>query len=477
MVMNLGKTFGGVLFVVHVFLSPSEAIGAVINIKSIQRGHEFGCAQTTDDTVWCWGRNDQGWLGVGDHFNRSTPVEIPELRGQGIMELGKAGRNAYAITRSNHLWIWGPNLVGQTGNGNLLNQPLAPVDIGLFETVGIRKLRAFYGIHYIGQAPNSTSATEFEEPGFCAILLGDSVWCWGNQSFGRYSRPYIGVDYVSAEPFSRTIPLGLVPQDILPWYGADFPTEYKNSPNQLCVLSHLGQVYCAVFDLETYNTFTQKLPEPDIDLHRPGFPIKPATQFFTIETSTLCVLYQDSDVYCLPNSRVLATRDPELAKLGLKKVEFNSAVAFGFAGNGDVYSWGHGPHGHGIGTVPRPRRLGILSGRGVTTVAITTLTEFNTGHACAVLGNGQAMCWGQNGSGVLGLGESINRFRPVSLKLGPGEKLVSLSVEKGGTCGLLANGLSRCWGASVYGENGIGSLGTIGAAPGETFDTMPFLDF
>ena len=69
-----------------------------------------------DGTLWTWGTNSGGSLGLGDSVNRSSPVQVGTEsdwyyvgRGQGV---------GYAINTSGELYTVGTNLTGQLGLGD-----------------------------------------------------------------------------------------------------------------------------------------------------------------------------------------------------------------------------------------------------------------------------------------------------------------------------------------------------------------------
>jgi alpha-tubulin suppressor-like RCC1 family protein len=39
-------------------------------------GHNHACATRSDQTLWCWGKNASGQLGVGNTSNQSTPTQV-----------------------------------------------------------------------------------------------------------------------------------------------------------------------------------------------------------------------------------------------------------------------------------------------------------------------------------------------------------------------------------------------------------------
>jgi hypothetical protein len=43
---------------------------------TVDVGSMFTCAVNQDGTLWCWGRNDRGQLGLGDTDDRTVPVQV-----------------------------------------------------------------------------------------------------------------------------------------------------------------------------------------------------------------------------------------------------------------------------------------------------------------------------------------------------------------------------------------------------------------
>ena len=88
-------------------------------------------------------------------------------------------------------------------------------------------------------------------------------------------------------------------------------------------------------------------------------------------------------------------------------------------------------------------------------------------HTCVVLDNDQMKCWGGNGFGQLGLGDNANRgdgvnemsgFLPiVNVTMTGG--LIAKSIYAGAshTCVLLNSTQLNCWGANGSGQLGIGN--------------------
>lgn len=85
-------------------------------------------------------------------------------------------------------------------------------------------------------------------------------------------------------------------------------------------------------------------------------------------------------------------------------------------------------------------------------------------HACAVTSAGVLKCWGNNGSGRLGKGDTVSSSVPVVIDAGTayGE----IAAGGGHTCAITTGGELKCWGA-----NGDGRLG-IGNTTGQTLPAL-----
>ncbi len=85
-------------------------------------------------------------------------------------------------------------------------------------------------------------------------------------------------------------------------------------------------------------------------------------------------------------------------------------------------------------------------------------------HACVLTEDGEAYCWGGNGTGQLGNNSIANS--PVPVKVAGGLRFVEIRAGGRHTCALTADGDAYCWGA-----NGVGELGNGRSTP----DVVPAL--
>ncbi len=81
-----------------------------------------------DGTLWAWGLNDVGQLGIGNTTNQFTPVQVGTDTDWVDVVSGGAGNDQFTIaTKSDGtVWAWGDNQVGQYGNGTVGNPVYVP---------------------------------------------------------------------------------------------------------------------------------------------------------------------------------------------------------------------------------------------------------------------------------------------------------------------------------------------------------------
>lgn len=80
--------------------------------------HSFGIQ--SDGTLWAWGHNSNGQLGLGDSADRLVPTQVPG----GATWIDVAGSAAFSIgiQSDGTLWTWGQNQLGQLGHGDTTNR-------------------------------------------------------------------------------------------------------------------------------------------------------------------------------------------------------------------------------------------------------------------------------------------------------------------------------------------------------------------
>jgi alpha-tubulin suppressor-like RCC1 family protein len=102
-------------------------VGVLTTWSNIAAGVDQMIATKTDGTLWSWGRNYNGQLGLNDTANRSSPVQVGALTTWSKVATG--AQHCLAIKTNGTLWSWGYNHRGQLGIENI-NKYSSPVQIG-----------------------------------------------------------------------------------------------------------------------------------------------------------------------------------------------------------------------------------------------------------------------------------------------------------------------------------------------------------
>jgi len=95
-------------------------------------------------------------------------------------------------------------------------------------------------------------------------------------------------------------------------------------------------------------------------------------------------------------------------------------------------------------------------------------------HACGVLQDGSAWCWGGNRGGALGVGDLDLELSRSPRRVQDAPSLATIGAGNDATCGLTALGGAWCWGANDGGRLGLGTA-TDQAAPAPVVGGLTFL--
>ncbi len=87
----------------------------------------FSLGLQTNGTLWAWGANQSGQLGLGTTTLSPVPVQVGSVSNWVQVEAG--AKHTLALQRDGSLWAWGANESGQLGRGDT-NSSLSPVRVG-----------------------------------------------------------------------------------------------------------------------------------------------------------------------------------------------------------------------------------------------------------------------------------------------------------------------------------------------------------
>ena len=165
--------------------------GYLNSISAIMGGEIHNVALKADGTVWAWGWNAFGQLGNGTTNDAYSPIQT----GLGavppltsVVQLGGRPYFTLAVKADGTVWAWGMNQYGQMGNGTV--NPLSGPQVAV--PVQVSNSGAGGAINHPLQV---TCGYQFG----AALATNGTVWTWGSGSHGELGNGTTGSSYASTQ--------------------------------------------------------------------------------------------------------------------------------------------------------------------------------------------------------------------------------------------------------------------------------------
>jgi alpha-tubulin suppressor-like RCC1 family protein len=224
-----------------------EALGAEVADVSIARNRV--CAIKRDASLWCWGDNEEDFLGLGSSGPVPTPTR-PPVFGNGVAQIVFGPFHACARKTDGAIWCWG-DPPGSASEG--------PAE---FTAAGRDNAQLAVGT------------------GFNCVRKNDgSAWCWGQNSYGESGQGTLGS---SATPRRLTE----LANDV---------AEIAAGGNHACAAKTDGSVWCW-----GWNRFGEALPGGPTEVRVPTrLPaLTTAIVQLELDSGASCGRAADGAVFC-----------------------------------------------------------------------------------------------------------------------------------------------------------------------------------
>ncbi|MDP2233554.1 MAG: cell wall-binding repeat-containing protein, partial [Actinomycetota bacterium] len=190
--------------------STPAQVGTGADWISVAAGSYSGFALKADGTLWSWGLNTEGQLGHGDYVTwRFTPTQVGT--DTDWAEILDAGSHAFALKADGTLWAWGDNFLGRLGLGDEVNRN-APEQVGSFDdwvaasaaghSLGVRADGTLWAWGRgnnsqlgLGDTENRSVPTQVAGTGWADVAAGSlyslarkadgTMWAWGANDHGQ----------------------------------------------------------------------------------------------------------------------------------------------------------------------------------------------------------------------------------------------------------------------------------------------------
>jgi alpha-tubulin suppressor-like RCC1 family protein len=413
----------------------NEITRATGDFSKMSLGDEHGCGIDSANHLFCWGDGDYGKLGNGETEGGSqrTPTQVGSDTWKSV---AVSGYHSCAVQTNGTLFCFGENDSGECGQPEETEAIGTPTQVGSdTDWTSVTAGEAFscarksngsiycWGGNWSGELGNGTTdnshtpvrvgtdtdwvSVSAHGSGACGIKSNGQIFCWGTNESGQLGRTDLGL---SVSTPSRVA----IEQEVTGVFGV----------NARCAMTSGDQIHCWGDNTNSNGALGRGVKGSESDW-----------------------LALDSGYTALSISSANAG-DPSGGGCGIKQ-------------DGKLYCWGLGNF---VG-LPNTRLALtptlISENSGWTAIDVLTSTSpiasqgsETYGHACGIR-NGELSCWGLNGYGQLGVGDTNDHGVPTAVTT-VADPWSMVSVGTFSSCGITTAKKLYCWGRNSDGQLGQG---------------------
>ena len=443
-------------------------IGSDGDWVEVSAGNTFTLGSRSDGSLWAWGWNRYGQLGDGTLIDRNTPVQVGTDTDWSAVSAGSADHTA-ALKSDDTLWAWGHNEYGQLGIGVFPNKN-APARIGTVtnwaeisaggsHTAGLKGdgTAWSWGANYSGELGLGTNVTETEpqqigaESDWSGISVGNqhtlglkspgTLWAWGHNYYGQLG---------DGTTVSRTAPVQIGTDTI--W------TVVCGGYSHSVALKSPGTLWSWGENIEGLlgdGTTVNKSVPVRIGTDSDWSAIAASSRHTVALKSDDTLWAWGSNWYGQLGDGTTVNKSVPV-RIGTDSDWSAIAAGAGYTvalkSDGTLWAWGDNSQGQlGDGTTVN-KNAPVQIGLDADWAAISSWSY----HTVALKTNGTLWAWGKNNLGQLGDGTTQDRLVPV--QIGSDIDWTAISAGSSYTMGLKSDGSLWAWGANQSGQLGDGSI-------------------
>jgi alpha-tubulin suppressor-like RCC1 family protein len=409
--------------VTSVQAAQTEAGEAVKTSTALAAGYFHSLLVRSDGTLWAWGDNDHGQLGLGDTTDRNVPTQVGNATSWVAVSAGLS--SSLGLCSDGTLWAWGWNGNGELGLGDDTDENIkVPTKVG--SATDWVAVSAGAG-HSLGLRSSGT------------------LWAWGSNAHGELglggsithrnfpTQVSAATDWVAVSA-GWDHSLGLRADGILWAWG-------WNSYGQLGLGDNTNRNVPTKVDSDTGWVAVSAGEAHSLGLRSDGTLWSWGNNQF----GQLGLGYTGS--YETSPTRVGSAPNWWVA------VSAGNQHSLGLRSDGTLWAWGDNKHGKlGLNdTTDRDRPIRV--GSDTDWVAVSAGWA-PLGHSLGLKSDGSLWAWGYNEYGQLGLGDHTDRYIPT--QVGSDTDWVAVSAGGWHSLGLKSDGSLWAWGYNRGGALGLG---------------------
>lgn len=433
--------------------------GNSLRVTQIAGGSGHFVALLSDGRVIAWGENDRGQLGDGTRVRRAGPVLVQGVSGAVAVAAGYGF--SLAVLSDGRVMGWGANDDGQLGDG------VTPRD----STENDRLVPVY--MKGVGGSGQLTGAVKVAAGGdHSLVLLSDGrVVACGNNNYGQ-----LGDGTKVTKSYPAFVNNLTAVQDVAA--GIMFSLALTKA-GYVCTwgsgsLGELGDGSSGVL-AERLSPGPVKAPGGNSILSGVVGIAARKSHALAVTSAGEVVAWGQNVEGCLGDGTTemrtipvfVSSRDGGGVLSGIASVAAGLSSSYAVTREGEVLAWGSGADGEcgdgSFGYDPRTRPVWVRGPGGQERLSGVVAVAGGAFNACALLANGELVCWGNGVTGGLGNDTWTSSAVPVSVAElgGPCGYLTGVqqvAAGEGHSLALLSGGRVAAWGWNYHGQLGTGDV-------------------